>query len=61
MQLDSTRSTWHTATSGESPSGWILGLPGTDETPVAPARAQLDSFRAECECPDDCLRDHENE
>lgn len=27
---------------------------------VGPTRRQY-SFLAECECPDDCLRDHENE
>ena len=33
---------------------------GVDDGPLAPPGRPY-SFLAECECPDDCLRDHENE
>jgi hypothetical protein len=40
---------------------WVLGLAVDDDgSLVGPGRRQ-DSSWAECECPDDCLRDHENE
>jgi len=40
---------------------WVLGLAVDDDgTLVGPGRGQ-NSYWAECECPDDCLRDHENE
>ena len=40
---------------------WVLGLAVDDEgTIVGPGRRQYSDL-AECECPDDCLRDHENE
>ena len=40
---------------------WVLGLAvDEDGSLVGPGRRQY-SYWAECECPDDCLRDHENE
>ena len=40
---------------------WALGLTvDEDGSVVGPGRRQY-SYWAECECPDDCLRDHENE
>jgi hypothetical protein len=46
---------------------WILGLIADDDRPlvepsplVEPALRQY-SYASECECPNDCLRDHENE
>jgi hypothetical protein len=40
---------------------WVPGLALDDEgSLVAPGRRH-DSYLAECECPNDCLRDHENE
>lgn len=33
----------------------------TDRTALGSAAAPPYSFLSECECPDDCLRDHENE
>ena len=47
------------ATAERSP--WSLGLTGADEGSSTTASGSPDSFTAECECPDDCLRDHENE
>lgn len=43
-----------TAGSKELLDAWILGL--VDDGP----RVEY-SYTSECECPDDCLRDHENE
>ncbi len=40
---------------------WILTLAAVDGGRLAePAPRQI-SYRSECECPDDCLRDHDNE
>jgi len=40
---------------------WVLDRPlDHDGTPVGPGSSQPSSW-AECECPDDCPRDHENE
>jgi len=40
---------------------WVLGPALDDEgSLVGPGRREY-SYWAECECPDDCLRDHENE
>jgi hypothetical protein len=39
---------------------WIVGLAADDGPPTRP-QARPYSYMAECECPDDCLRDHENE
>ena len=50
------------ATGSAEPSHpWILGLVATTDGPRAPYAPSPDSFMSECECPDDCLRDHENE
>ncbi len=40
---------------------WILGPIAIDRGQWATPGARTYSFLAECECPDDCLRDHENE
>jgi hypothetical protein len=40
---------------------WVLGLARDDaSSPVEPVRPRY-SFLADCECPDACMRDHENE
>ena len=50
------------ATGSTDPSHpWILGLVATSDAPRAPHASTPDSFMSECECPEDCLRDHENE
>lgn len=48
-----------TAGSAEPSHPWILGL--VDDGPHAEPALRPYSYRSECECPDDCLRDHENE
>ena len=40
---------------------WILGPFAADEDGGAMGGSRPYSFFAECECPDDCLIDHENE
>jgi hypothetical protein len=41
---------------------WILGLIAAHDDPPAPSsHARPDSYLADCECPDDCPRDHANE
>ena len=43
-----------------SPGPEIARVADGDGSPVAPETRPY-SFSADCECPDDCLRDHENE
>jgi hypothetical protein len=40
---------------------WILGLAVDDDGSAAGPGRRQPSYLAECECPDDCVRDHENE
>ena len=40
---------------------WILGLAVDDEGLLAGPSRHQPGNSAECECPDDCVRDHENE
>ena len=40
---------------------WILGLIAVDDDTRAAPGGRPYSFLSECECPDDCLRDHESE
>jgi hypothetical protein len=40
---------------------WVVGLAVDDDGSLVGPGSRRDSFWAECECPDDCLRDHENE
>jgi hypothetical protein len=40
---------------------WIVGLPLDDDGALLEPRGHQPSYWADCECPDDCLRDHENE
>ena len=50
-----------TVTSLEPSHLWVLGLAVDDDgSLVGPGRRQ-DGYLADCECPDDCLRDHDNE
>jgi len=62
MQLivDARQRVEQTASSAEPSNPWILGrIVADDEAFEAEVRPY--SFFAECECPGDCLRDHENE
>ena len=40
---------------------WILGLVAVDGIPLTEPRVRQETDLSECECPDDCVRDHENE
>ncbi len=40
---------------------WVLGLAVEEYGSLVAPTLRPYSYRAECECPDDCLRDHENE
>jgi hypothetical protein len=50
-----------TTGSPEPSHPWILGLVAVDDDTRAAPGGRPYSFLSECECPDDCLRDHENE
>ena len=45
----------------EAPLRWIPGHLEDDRGAVAIPAPFAYSFLSACECPDDCLRDHENE
>ncbi len=49
------------AGSAEPSHPWILGLIAVEDGPLVKPALRPYSYRSECECPDDCLRDHENE
>ena len=40
---------------------WVLGLDRDDVGPRSEDAGRPYSFLAECDCPDDCPRDHANE
>lgn len=40
---------------------WALGLVVEDDGSIVGPAGRQSTYRAECECPGDCLRDHENE
>ena len=50
-----------TAARQDASRWWILGQIAADEDGGARTSGRPYSFFADCECPDDCLRDHENE
>ena len=59
--LDTKRSSQPTTSSIEPAHPWILGIVTTDDGPRSQRSGIPYSFVSECECPDDCLRDHGNE
>jgi hypothetical protein len=61
MQLNSdvNPSTRQSAGAAEPSNWWVLGAVEDDQLFMAPTPRY--SFQGDCECPDDCLRDHENE
>jgi hypothetical protein len=40
---------------------WVLGLAVDEDGSLIGPGMRRDSYLTECQCPDDCLRDHENE
>jgi hypothetical protein len=63
MQLsdDGPLAVQQTAGSVEPSRPWMLGLIAGDDGPLVKSALRPYSFKSECECPYDCLRDHENE
>ena len=59
LTIEVRQPTQQTAGSMEPLDPWILGLVN-DGPRVEPAMRPY-SYMSECECPNDCLRDHENE
>ena len=52
----------HTSVASPEPSKpWVLGPATDDEGSRIGPQTRPSSFWAECECPDDCPRDHDNE
>lgn len=61
LKLDLQPPLQETVASLETSKLWLLGLTfGDFGTAAAPSRRQY-SFWSECECPGDCLRDHDRE
>ena len=63
MQLafDTPQPAQQMAGTAEPSHPWILGLIARDDSPRTTPAGRPYSFLGDCECPDDCLRDHENE
>ncbi|MEA2536980.1 MAG: hypothetical protein QOF11_1214 [Chloroflexota bacterium] len=40
---------------------WVLGLTADDDASIVGRGQRQSSYQVECDCPDNCLRDHENE
>ena len=61
LTVEVNQSTAPTASPAEPSRGLIFGPFAADDGPrLEPARRPY-SFTSECECPYDCLRDHDNE
>ena len=51
-----------TTLGGTKPSHpWVTGLARDDGSPLVEAGTRPYSYLGDCDCPDDCPRDHENE
>ncbi len=61
LTVDVRQSTTQATGSVEPSHLWILGLGAADDGQPTMSGALPYSFLGDCECPDDCLRDHENE
>jgi hypothetical protein len=61
LNLDPGQPVRRTAISLEPSHQWVLGLTVDDDGSLVGPDWPQSSYRAECECPDDCLRDHGNE
>jgi hypothetical protein len=61
LDVDLRQPVQQNAGSAEPSNPWIFGpIAVDDDLLVEPALGPY-SYRSECGCPDDCLRDHENE
>jgi hypothetical protein len=61
LNVDTRQPIQQTTGSPEPSDPWILGLIAVDDDTRAAPGGRPYSFLSECECPDDCLRDHESE
>ena len=65
LNVDVRHPVQQTAALAEPSHPWILGLIPADDGPLVEPAIRPDrypySYTSECECPNDCLRDHENE
>lgn len=61
LDVDGRQAVQQTAGSAEPSHPWTLGVIAVNDGPVVKPSVRPYSYRSECECPDDCLRDHENE
>ena len=61
LSVDVRQPIQQTASSAEPSHPWILGLIAVENEMRAAPPGRPYSFLSECECPDDCLRDHESE
>ncbi len=59
LQLDLHPPIKQTSSSESSP--WMLSLADPNRSPAALPTPHPYSYLSKCECPDECLRDHENE
>jgi hypothetical protein len=61
MNLDVDRSAKESVGVLPRSDGWALSRAADDDRSLVRPRTVPYSHLTECECPDDCLRDHENE
>ena len=61
LQLDQRQPMKQAIGSLEPSHLWVLGLAVDDDGSLVGPNGRQPSYWAECECPDDCPRDHENE
>lgn len=59
LDFDERQPVQQTAGAAEPSHPWILGL--VDDGRQVQVAPRPYSYTSECECPGDCLRDHENE
>jgi hypothetical protein len=61
LRIDLRQPVHETVGSSEPSHRWIVGFAAIDFGRFAERQGRRYSYLGECECPDDCLRDHENE
>ena len=61
LDVDIRQQAQHATGTAESAQQRIRGLNAVDDGSRAAPAGRPYSFLADCECPADCLRDHENE
>lgn len=61
FRVDMRQPVTRTVSSLEPSHLWVLGLAPDDENSIVEVGGRPYSYLAECECPENCQRDHENE